>query len=69
MLPGSQDEAIVKAIVTLAENLGLTSIAEGIESRVTLEHIRAIGAHEVQGFFPGRSPAPPEEAVRDLATL
>jgi diguanylate cyclase (GGDEF)-like protein/PAS domain S-box-containing protein len=68
MLPGSQDEAIVKAIVILAENLGLRSIAEGIESRLTLEHIRAIGAHEVQGFFLGE-PAPPEQAVRDLATL
>lgn len=68
MLPGSQDEAIVKAIVILAENLGLRSIAEGIESRVTLEHIRSIGAHEVQGFFLGE-PAPPEEAVTDLATL
>jgi EAL domain-containing protein (putative c-di-GMP-specific phosphodiesterase class I) len=62
MLPGSQDEAIVKAIVTLADNLGLTSIAEGIESRVTLEHIRAIGAHEVQGFFLGE-PCPVDEAV------
>jgi diguanylate cyclase (GGDEF)-like protein/PAS domain S-box-containing protein len=68
MLPSSQDEAIVKAIVILAENLGLRSIAEGIESRLTLEHIRAIGAHEVQGFFLGE-PVPPEEAVRDLATL
>lgn len=62
MLPGSQDEAIVKAIVTLSENLGLTSIAEGIESRVTLEHIREIGAHEVQGFFLGE-PCPADEAL------
>jgi diguanylate cyclase (GGDEF)-like protein/PAS domain S-box-containing protein len=62
MLPGSQDEAIVKAIVILAENLGLTSIAEGIESRVTLEHIRAIGAHEVQGYYLGE-PSPPDEAA------
>jgi diguanylate cyclase (GGDEF)-like protein/PAS domain S-box-containing protein len=62
MLPGSQDEAIVKAIVTLAQNLGLTSIAEGIESRVTLEQIRAIGAYEVQGFFLGE-PSPVDEAL------
>ncbi len=62
MLPGSQDEAIVKAIVTLAENLGLASIAEGIESRVTLEQIRAIGASEVQGFFLGE-PSPASEAL------
>ncbi|HTX60138.1 MAG TPA: EAL domain-containing protein [Verrucomicrobiae bacterium] len=62
MLPGSQDEAIVKAIVSLASNLGLTSIAEGIESRVTLEQIRDIGADEVQGFFLGE-PAHVEEAL------
>jgi diguanylate cyclase (GGDEF)-like protein len=68
MLPGSQDEAIVKAIVTLAENLGLTSIAEGIESRLTLEHMRTIGADEVQGFFLGE-PAPPEEALSALGDL
>jgi len=65
MLPGSQDEAIVKAIVILAENLGLTSIAEGIESRVTLEHIRRIGAHEVQGYFMGE-PVAPEEALETV---
>jgi diguanylate cyclase (GGDEF)-like protein/PAS domain S-box-containing protein len=62
MLPGSQDEAIVKAIVTLASNLGLTSIAEGIESRVTLEQIRGIGADEVQGFFLGE-PTPVADAL------
>ncbi len=52
----------------LAENLGLTSIAEGIESRVTLEQIRAIGAHEVQGYFLGE-PAPPQEAVGAVSDL
>jgi EAL domain-containing protein (putative c-di-GMP-specific phosphodiesterase class I) len=62
MLPGSPDEAIVKAIVTLASNLGLNSVAEGIESRVTLEQIRAIGADEVQGFFLGE-PVIEEEAL------
>ncbi|HEV7180297.1 MAG TPA: EAL domain-containing protein [Candidatus Baltobacteraceae bacterium] len=68
MLPGSQDEAIVKAIVMLAENLGLTSIAEGIESRVTLEQVRAIGAYEVQGYFLGE-PSPSEEALLFISDL
>jgi diguanylate cyclase (GGDEF)-like protein/PAS domain S-box-containing protein len=68
MLPGSQDEAIVKAIVTLASNLGLTSIAEGIESRVTLEQIREIGANEVQGFFLGE-PTPVEDALSFVGEL
>lgn len=68
MLPGSQDEAIVKAIVTLADNLGLLSVAEGIESRVTLEQIRSIGASEVQGFFLGE-PSPAEEALSFVSDL
>jgi diguanylate cyclase (GGDEF)-like protein len=68
MLPGSQDEAIVKAIVTLASNLGLTSIAEGIESRVTLEQIRNIGADEVQGFFLGE-PTPVDAALQYVANI
>lgn len=68
IMPGSQDEAIVKAIVTLAQSLGLSSIAEGIESRVTLEQIRALGATEVQGFFLGE-PSPPDEAVTYINDL
>ncbi len=62
LLPGSRDEAIVRAIATLAGNLGLTSVAEGIESRVTLQQIRAIGVSEVQGFFLGE-PCDADEAV------
>lgn len=59
MLPGSHDEAIVKAIVTLTQNLGLTSIAEGIETRQTLDQVRAIGVNEMQGFLLSRPiPAP-----------
>jgi len=68
MLPGSQDEAIVKAIVTLAHNLGLVSVAEGVESRVTLEQIRAIGAVEVQGFFLGE-PCIAQEALAFLGEI
>ncbi len=65
LLPGSHDEAIVKAIVTLARNLGLTSTAEGIESRATLEQIRAIGADQVQGYFLSQ-PLTPSDCVEFL---
>lgn len=54
LMPGSHDEAIVKAIVTLAQNLGLTSIAEGVETQLALDQVRNIGVEEVQGFFVGR---------------
>ncbi len=61
MLPGSHDAAIVKAIVTLAQTVGLTSIAEGVETFDTLSQLRDIGVEEVQGFFVSR-PSPPSEA-------
>ncbi|GAC1387914.1 MAG: hypothetical protein NVSMB31_01020 [Vulcanimicrobiaceae bacterium] len=54
MRVGSHDEAIVKAVTTLARNLGLTSIAEGVETISQLEQLRAIKCDEVQGFLMSR---------------
>ena len=54
MRPGSHDEAIVKAVTTLARNLQLTSIAEGVETLAQLEHLRDIRCDEVQGFLLSR---------------
>ena len=68
LLPGSHDEAIVKAIVTLAQNLGLISIAEGIETRSTLDQVRSLGVDEVQGYFLNR-PMPSEECAAFCADL
>ncbi|HET6895375.1 MAG TPA: EAL domain-containing protein [Candidatus Baltobacteraceae bacterium] len=62
LLPGSHDEAIVKAIVTLAQNLGLISIAEGIETQITLDQVRALGVDEVQGYYLTR-PIPSEDCA------
>jgi diguanylate cyclase (GGDEF)-like protein/PAS domain S-box-containing protein len=62
LLPGSHDEAIVKAIVTLAQNLGLTSIAEGVETQLTLDQVRALGVEEVQGYLLSR-PIPAENCI------
>lgn len=62
LLPGSHDEAIVKAIVTLAQNLGLNSIAEGIETQLTLDQVRTLGVDEAQGFFLQR-PMPSDDCM------
>jgi PAS domain S-box-containing protein len=53
----AEDERVVEAIVGIARQLGLTSIAEGIEDAATLERVRALGADWVQGYHLGR-PAP-----------
>ncbi|HXP96749.1 MAG TPA: EAL domain-containing protein, partial [Telmatospirillum sp.] len=44
------NETLVKAIVQMAQGLGLRTIAEGVEDSATLDVIRRHGCDEVQGF-------------------
>jgi diguanylate cyclase (GGDEF)-like protein len=43
--------AIVRAITTLASSLGMTTIAEGVETELQLETLTILGCTEVQGYF------------------
>jgi predicted signal transduction protein with EAL and GGDEF domain len=47
------DGEIVKAIITLARNLGLTVVAEGIETQYQLEFLRNLSCDAGQGFLLG----------------
>ena len=42
---------IVRSTIDLAHNLGLSVIAEGVESEAVQEHLRALGCDAVQGTF------------------
>jgi diguanylate cyclase (GGDEF)-like protein len=64
--PGSRNGAIVRAIVVLAESLGMDTTAEGAETIEELSLIRRLGCSQVQGFIFAR-PMPAEEALA-LAT-
>jgi diguanylate cyclase (GGDEF)-like protein len=56
---GAQDAAIVTAVVTLAHTLGMTAIAEGIESPRQLEQLKELECDMGQGFYFARPrPAP-----------
>lgn len=46
-----QDVAIVKSILSLAKNLGLAVVAEGVETAKQLNCIRSYGCDLVQGYF------------------
>jgi PAS domain S-box-containing protein len=48
------DQQVVKAIVDVARNFDIRTIAEGVESEQTLELLRTLGVDYVQGFHLGR---------------
>ena len=61
----NRNAAIIRAIVTLAETLGMDTCAEGVETHDDLELIRQLGVSMVQGYIFGQ-PSPAETA-RQLA--
>src|SRR2546430_4959205 len=58
------DAALVTAIVTLAHNLRLRVVAEGIETEGQLNFLRMLRCDEGQGYFFG--PPKPSEAFEPL---
>ena len=58
--------AIVRAVIGLGRGLGLPVLAEGVETKEQLEHLRAIGATIVQGYYFAK-PMPPEALTEMLS--
>jgi diguanylate cyclase (GGDEF)-like protein/PAS domain S-box-containing protein len=56
----TEDRAIVQAVVALAGALGLSTVAEGVESEEQLATLRVLGCSSAQGYLLGR-PMPSEE--------
>lgn len=55
MATSATDRAIVKGVISLACDLGLEVVAEGIESQHVARHLRSLGCHKGQGFFFGKA--------------
>jgi diguanylate cyclase (GGDEF)-like protein/PAS domain S-box-containing protein len=56
--------AIVRAVTTLGDSLGIATTAEGVETQAQLDRLRAEGCTDVQGFF--FSPPRPASEVAGL---
>jgi len=70
-LPQKEDSvAIVRAVVGLSSSLGMTTIAEGVETKDQLASVKAEGCNEFQGFLFSRpkTAGEIEEILRAQAT-
>ncbi|BBC03481.1 MULTISPECIES: EAL domain-containing protein [Bradyrhizobium] len=61
-------KSIVRAVISLGRSLGMTTIAEGIETVEQLDHMRAEGCNEAQGFLLSH-PVPVTEIAAKILEL
>jgi len=60
-----ETESMVRSLITLANNIGMRVIVEGVEKQDQLSIIKDCGANEVQGFLMGR---PTPHPIADFLT-
>jgi EAL domain-containing protein (putative c-di-GMP-specific phosphodiesterase class I) len=60
MVTDDKDAAIAESVINLGHRLGLTVLAEGIETDATWQRLLDLGCDEGQGFLLAR-PMPPEQ--------
>jgi diguanylate cyclase (GGDEF)-like protein/PAS domain S-box-containing protein len=58
------DSAVVAAVLSLARSLGLTAVAEGVETETQLELLNGLGCNVGQGFYFSRPQSP--DAIADV---
>jgi EAL domain-containing protein (putative c-di-GMP-specific phosphodiesterase class I) len=64
VLSDQADATIVRTIIDMAQTLGFTVVAEGVETEAQAGFLRALGCEQAQGYFFARPM--PAGALRDL---
>lgn len=64
----SKEKEVVRSIVMLAQNLGLRSVAEGVEEKAEIEPLRQMGCDCIQGYYYSR-PVDAEEVASTVARI
>jgi diguanylate cyclase (GGDEF)-like protein len=57
MLTDEKDAKVVRSMIELGHNLGLTAVAEGVETQAMFDALAALGCDEAQGYFISRPQA------------
>lgn len=65
---GTRYDAVIGAVVDVAEAFDLSVVAEGVEHPEQLERLKALGCHMAQGFLLG-APATAEAIESKLAAV
>lgn len=68
MIDNPRSEALVKAVTALAGSMGISTVAEYVESRAILERLRELGVTFGQGYALGR-PRPLETVFEGAGSL
>ncbi len=58
MADGIEDESIVRSIIDLAHSLGMSAVAEGVETEEVWQRLVALGCDSAQGWLISRPMAP-----------
>lgn len=59
-------QEIINAIIAMAHGLGISVIAEGVETQEQIQYLKAFGCDEVQGYYYSK-PLPKNEAINYLS--
>jgi len=62
MLEDESDAMIVRSVIDLAHNIGISVVAEGVETEAIYNRLKEMGCDAVQGYYMSR-PVPAEELV------